>query len=75
MNGSEYIVTFLFDVVAVDSLRGSAYVVGYVSGNLDGQILTGASYSDIGLVKYDASGDWKWTRIRGATGSDFGYGG
>lgn len=61
--------------MAVDSLRGSAYLVGQVSGNLDGQILSGTSGSDIGLVKYDASGDWKWTRIRGAAGSDFGYGG
>lgn len=62
--------------VAVDS-TGSVYVSGVVSGTLDDQMYTAgtASSTDIVLLKYNSSGSWQWTRLRGSTGSDFGYAG
>ena len=59
-------------------LDGSIYVTGYITGDLDGQINSGAS--DAFLTKYDAAGEQVWTRLLGsgfaeysraiATGSD-----
>lgn len=63
---------FLY-LVAVDSSAGSVYVTGYVAGELDGQ--TNAGSRDIALLKYDSLGLWQWTRLKGTTGNDFGYGG
>lgn len=60
-------------LVAVDSSSGSVYVTGYVAGELDGQ--TNAGSRDIALLKYDSLGVWQWTRLKGTTGNDFGYGG
>lgn len=60
--------------MAVDS-TGSVYVAGVVSGTLDDQMYTSgtAPSTDILLLKYNSSGSWQWTRLRGSTGSDFGY--
>lgn len=60
-------------IVAVDSTN--VYVTGFVSGSLDGQTFTGTSGTDIVLVKYDTSGNWLWTRVRGTAGNDMGGGG
>lgn len=63
-----------FFVVAVDATSGSVFVVGIVSASLDNQLYAGGT-SDIALLKYNASGAWQWTRLRGSIGADFGYGG
>lgn len=49
------------------------YVVGYVSGVLDGQ--SNAGGDDFVLRKYDSSGVKKWTRLKGSTSGDYGNGG
>jgi len=53
--------------VAVDT-EGSVYVVGGVSGYLDGQ--TSSGYGDAYISKYDAGGNAVWTRQFGTEGSD-----
>lgn len=59
--------------MAVDSISGSVYVTGSISGALDGK--THAGNFDMVLLKYSASGAWQWTQLRGTSGSDSGYGG
>lgn len=51
----------------------NVYIVGYVSGALDGQ--SNAGSSDFVLQKYDSSGMKKWTRLRGSSSGDKGFGG
>lgn len=51
----------------------NVYVVGYVSGVLDGQSSAGGS--DVVIQKYDSSGVKQWTRLRGSNSNDQGYGG
>lgn len=57
--------------VCVDS-SGNVYFAGRVGGSLDGQSYAG-SY-DPCLIKYDASGNWQWTRLWGSSGSEYVYG-
>lgn len=59
----------------MDASTGDVYIAGYVSASLDNQTFVGANNFDIVLLKYDASGTWIWTRLRGTTGSDRAYGG
>lgn len=61
-------------VVAVDLSSGDVYVTGTVSGTLDGETFAGGS-RDIALFKYDTRGNWQWTRLKGSSENDFGYGG
>lgn len=61
--------------MAVDKDSGDVYVTGSVSGSIDGQPFVGPSGLDAVLLKYDMSGNWQWTRMRGTTGVDRGYGG
>lgn len=63
-------------IVAVDT-SGGVYVTGTVSRALDGQTFTGtpASTTDIVLLKYNTSGNWQWTRLKGSPLTDIGYGG
>lgn len=70
---------FCYDValfkVAVDSSSGSVYVIGTVSGALDGETFAGGS-RDIALFQYDSSGVWQSTRLEGSmSGYDRGLGG
>ncbi|REG28069.1 beta-propeller repeat-containing protein [Archangium gephyra] len=53
--------------VATDA-AGNVYVAGYTTGNLDNN--TSAGLKDLFLVKYDASGNKKWTRQLGTTKND-----
>jgi len=53
--------------VCVDA-SGNVYFAGRIGGTLDGQSYAG-SY-DPCLIKYDASGNWQWTRIWGSSGSE-----
>jgi uncharacterized repeat protein (TIGR02543 family) len=53
--------------VAVDA-SGNVYAVGYTSGGLDGNTLTGTS--DACLTKYDSSGNKLYTKLIGAAGKD-----
>jgi hypothetical protein len=57
--------------VEVDA-GGNVYVVGFVSGALDGQ--TWAGHEDICLMKYDSSGTRLWTRLSGTATTDACYG-
>jgi hypothetical protein len=50
--------------VAADSM-GNVYVAGNTPGNLGGQTKTGLS--DLYVVKYNSSGDIKWTKLMGQT--------
>lgn len=68
-------VLLLLCVVAVDGNSGRVYVTGYAQGTLDGQTFAGGSVADIVLMKYNSSGAWQWTRLRGTTNEDVGYGG
>ena len=54
--------------VAVDAL-GNAYVTGWTGGDFDGQINNGPY--DCFLTKYSPSGTKIWTKIWGASGSDY----
>lgn len=67
------ILVLLLYVVAVDGSSGSVYVTGYAQGAMDGQIYVGGA--DIVLMKFDASGAWQWTRQKGTSLNDRGYGG
>ncbi|OJT18690.1 hypothetical protein BO221_38795 [Archangium sp. Cb G35] len=53
--------------VATDT-AGNVYVAGYTTGNLDNN--TSAGLKDLFLVKYDASGNKKWTRQFGTLKND-----
>lgn len=48
-------------------------MVGSISGPLDGQANAGST--DIVLQMYNSSGVKQWTRLRGSSGGDTGYGG
>ena len=54
---------------AVDSV-GNVYVTGWTEGDLD--VNANAGYSDIFLTKWNADGDWQWTRQWGSTEWDSG---
>lgn len=57
---------------AVDP-SGNIYVTGYTGDALDGQTHSGTAGSfDIFLTKFDASGNWQWTREDGITQDDEG---
>ncbi len=45
-------------------INGNIFVTGQTDGNLDGQMLTGST--DAFIIKYDISGEKKWTRLIGA---------
>ncbi|PJZ68886.1 hypothetical protein CH373_15780 [Leptospira perolatii] len=47
--------------------QGNLYSAGSVTGNLDGQTLTGNQ--DLFVTKYDTSGNKQWTRLLGYAGS------
>ena len=57
--------------VSVDS-AGNVYVTGYSGGNFDGH--TNSGYSDMFLIKYDSSGNKKWSKLLGSSSGDYGYG-
>lgn len=59
--------------VALDATSGSVYVTGGVATSLDGQAYNNGY--DMVLMKYDAAGDWQWTRMKGTATDDYGYGG
>jgi len=48
----------------VTDASGNVYVVGVTQGSLDGH--SSAGDRDIFIVKYDASGNWQWTRQFGS---------
>ncbi|NQU57748.1 MAG: SBBP repeat-containing protein [Rhodospirillales bacterium] len=52
--------------IAVDS-SGDIYLTGYTTGALEGDSLGG---SDILLMKYDATGDLKWTKQLGTSSAE-----
>lgn len=52
--------------------NGNLYVTGYTESSFDGQKNTGKK--DAFIMKYDASGVWQWTRLRGASGDELVYG-
>ncbi len=56
--------------VAIDS-EGHVFVVGKVSGDIDGQIVQGSE--DLYLKKYDSAGNLLWTRLLGAADSATGF--
>jgi len=49
--------------IVVDGV-GNCYIVGYTTGNLDGQIKAGNW--DVFIAKYDANGNKQWTKLLGA---------
>jgi hypothetical protein len=53
--------------VVVDS-SGNVYLAGLVGAALDSQTYSGNG--DPCLIKYDAAGNWQWTRIWGSAGSE-----
>lgn len=53
--------------IAVDSL-GNVYIAGYTASSFDGNSNNG--YSDIFIMKYDSSGNWKWTKFFGDSNAD-----
>jgi hypothetical protein len=55
--------------IAVDSV-GNAYVTGWTAGGLDGN--RNAGLFDVFVIKYDTSGDKKWTEQLGSREFDFG---
>ncbi len=57
--------------VSVDS-AGNVYVTGNSHGNFDGHTNSGGY--DMFLVKYDSSGNKKWSKLLGSSDSDYGYG-
>lgn len=59
-------------VVTVDG-SGNVYVTGYTQGALDSQPYAGSD--DIALFKYNAAGDWQWTRLKGSSSNDAAFGG
>ncbi len=58
------------NAVAIDS-EGHVFIVGKVSGDIDGQITQGSE--DLYLKKYDAAGNLLWTRLLGAADSATGF--
>ncbi|WP_010570872.1 SBBP repeat-containing protein [Leptospira broomii] len=50
--------------ITVDFL-GNVYATGFTSASLDGQPFSGGTY-DLFVVKYDANGNKKWTKLLGA---------
>lgn len=57
--------------VSVDG-SGNAFVTGYTSGGLDGNISAGGE--DMFLTKYDSAGAKLWTRQLGTADYDYGWG-
>jgi hypothetical protein len=57
--------------IAVD-MGGNVYVTGITLGGLDGN--TNAGRIDLFLVKYNAAGNWQWTRQLGTANSDLSTG-
>ena len=55
--------------ITVDN-NGYVYVVGITSGNLDGNINSGAI--DIFLTKFNSSGEKVWTKLWGTVADDYG---
>ncbi|MCB4792090.1 MAG: carboxypeptidase regulatory-like domain-containing protein [Elusimicrobia bacterium] len=55
--------------IAIDS-NNNLYVTGYTNGSMDGIKNTGGK--DIFLIKYDNSGNRKWTKLLGSTLDDIG---
>jgi hypothetical protein len=64
--------------VATDS-SGNVYLTGYFTGTVDFDPGTGTDnrtslgVDDIYLTKYDASGNYQWTKAIGGTGYDYSY--
>ena len=56
--------------LAIDS-SNNIYLIGSTQGNLDGN--SSAGNYDIFFIKYDISGDRKWTKQIGSSADDFGY--
>jgi hypothetical protein len=52
------------------SADNTVFVAGASHGNLDGGVNQGAL--DVVVLKYDASGIWRWTDERGTSGTDMG---
>jgi hypothetical protein len=52
------------------SADGTVFVAGASHGDLDGGVNQGAL--DVVVMKYDASGIWRWTDERGTSGTDMG---
>lgn len=59
--------------VAVDTSTSDVYVTGSVAGTVDSQSYSAAN--EIVLLKYDSSGNWQWTQLRGTTGNDAAFSG
>jgi len=53
--------------VAVDAV-GAIYVTGTSTAAMDGELYAGGG--DMFLMKFDASGAWQWTRLRGTASSE-----
>jgi hypothetical protein len=49
---------------------GAVYLTGDTKGNLSG---TSAGSNDAHLIKYNADGDWQWSRQLGGTLADYSY--
>jgi hypothetical protein len=54
--------------VAVDSSNGAIYVGGFTNGSLNGEPEHGTR--DAYIIRYDASGERLWTRLKGASGAE-----
>ena len=46
----------------------NVFLAGYTAGTVDGQPNAGSD--DILLMKFDSSGAWQWTTVRGTADSD-----
>ena len=53
-------------------VSGNFYIAASTDAVFDGQVPAGST--DACLVKYDAEGNWKWTRMRGCSSGDTGKG-
>lgn len=47
---------------------GNIYITGYTEGQLDQQ--TNKGRNDLFVIKYDSSGNWQWTELRGTAAED-----
>lgn len=59
--------------MAVNGSDNSVYVTGVVANTLDNQAFAGVV--DIALLRYDTAGVWQWTRLKGTSTIDRGFGG
>merc|ERR1711981_815986 len=55
------------EALALDS-EGNALLAGWTSGSLDGN--SNAGGQDIFIMKFNASGSWQWTHMRGGPYND-----